>query len=129
MTMLNGEPVDTGIPSTAKPGTTAKPAAATATAGGTPIRVGQGTDPTNRSMAQIVAIVALVMAIAVPPLGIVMGGVARSMLKPERSPLTTWAIVLGVVFTILWIIGIVAFIALMWWTTATTIEIVDTVTP
>lgn len=120
MTMLNGEPVDTGVPAKAAASTSAAPASP-------PIRVGAGTDPTNRSMGQIFAIVAVVMGVAVPPLGIIMGGIARSMLKPEKSPLTTWAIVLGIVFSVLWLLGTIAFIALMWWTTATTISVVDSV--
>lgn len=124
MTMLNGEPVDTGVPAK---GTAAARSAQPAPAAAQPIRVGAGTDPTNRSMGQIFAIVAVVMGVAVPPLGIIMGGIARSMLKPEKSPLTTWAIVLGIIFSVLWLIGIIAFIALMVWTAWVTNEAVTLV--
>lgn len=121
MTMLNGEPIDTGVPAKAAPAANPVPPAEQ------PIRVGAGTDPTNRSMAQIFAIVAVVMGVAVPPLGIIMGGIARSMLKPEKSPLTTWAIVLGIVFSVLWLIGIIAFIGVMIWTAWITNEAVNLV--
>jgi hypothetical protein len=126
MTMLNGEPVDTGVPAKAAPAVSA-PAGAAAPAPSQPIRVGGGTDPTNRSMAQIFGILAVVMGVAVPPLGIILGLVTRSMLKPEKSPLTTWAIVLGIVFSALWLIGTIAFIALMIWTATITNQVVNSV--
>jgi hypothetical protein len=121
MTMLNGEPVDTGVPAKAAPAVAPNAAPGPSQ----PIRVGAGTDPTNRSMAQIIGIVAVVMGVAVPPLGIIMGLVVRSMIKPEKSPLTTWAIVLGIIFSVLWLLGTIAFIALMIWTASITNEAVQ----
>ncbi len=122
MTMLNGEPVNTGVPPKS-------PAAPPAPSRATPIQVGAGADPSNRSIAQIVMIIGVVMAVAVPPVGILMGAIARSMIKPEKSPLTTWAIVLGIIFTVLWLLAVVAFIILMVWTAALTQSVVDSVTP
>ena len=91
MTMLNGEPVDSGVPST---GASVHPSG------------GPGSDPVRpiaNPMAQIVGIVGLIFALAFPPAGLVISIVAKRMSKSagDRSPFATWGIVLGIVFTVL----------------------------
>jgi hypothetical protein len=124
MTMLNGEPVDTGVPSKAPAAVSTAPKTAGAQPGsppvgfrGAPTISAQGVDPSNLGMAQILAVVGLIMAFAVPPMGIIMGGIAGAMLKPRKSGLARWAIILGIVFTIAWILATVAFFVLLWVTT------------
>ena len=101
MTMLNGEPVDSGVPSTAA---TVRPSG---TPGGDPVR------PIANPMAQIVGIVGLIFAFAFPPAGLVVSIIAKRMSKAagDRSPFATWGIVLGIVFTVLAILFIILFIA------------------
>jgi hypothetical protein len=101
MTMLNGEPVNTGVPST---GATARPSG---TPGGDPVR------PIANPMAQIIGMVGLVFAFAFPPAGLVVSIVAKRMSKAagDRSPFATWGIVLGIVFTVLVVLATIVFIA------------------
>jgi hypothetical protein len=101
MTMLNGEPVNTGVPST---GATVRPSGAP---GGDPVR------PIANPMAQIIGMVGLIFAFAFPPAGLVISIVAKRMSKAagDRSPFATWGIVLGIVFTVLVVLATIVFIA------------------
>ena len=100
MTMLNGEPVDSSVPSTAA---TARPSA---TPGGDPIR------PIANPMAQIVGIFGLIFSFAFPPAGLIIAIIAKRMSKAagDRSPFATWGIVLGIVFTVLVVVFTILFI-------------------
>jgi hypothetical protein len=104
MTMLNGEPVNTGVPSTGGTGATVRPSGAP---GGDPVR------PIANPMAQIIGIVGLIFAFAFPPAGLVMSIIAKRMSKAagDRSPFATWGIVLGIVFTVLSALLIILFFA------------------
>ncbi len=64
MTMLNGEPVDSGVPSTAPPHAPGPPVSPPGT-------------PLKNPIAAIIGIAGLVFAIVFPPAGLVMGIVAR----------------------------------------------------
>lgn len=88
MTMLNGEPVNTGVPSTRS---------APTTPGGEPVR------PIANPMAQIMGIIGLIFAFAFPPAGLIVSIIAKRMSKNagDRSPFATWGIVLGIIFTVL----------------------------
>jgi len=99
MTMLNGEPVDTGVPSTAPP-------AAPQPAG---VR-----DP----VAKLVGVLGLVFAFVFPPAGIVLGAIGRRMARRagDRSGFATAALVLGIVFTLLSLLAIAAVIWFTVWT-------------
>ena len=103
MTMLNGEPVNTGVPSTGASSATVRPSGAP---GGDPVR------PIANPMAQIFGIVGLIFAFAFPPAGLVMSIVAKRMSKAagDRSPFATWGIVLGIVFTVLSVLLTIAII-------------------
>lgn len=104
MTMLNGEPVDTGVPSTA-PKVTTNPGPAS---GGRPIK---------NPIAAILGIAGLVFAITFAPMGLILGIIAKVMAKRagDRSPFATAAIIVGAVLTVL---GIIAFFAFLWFTIA-----------
>src|SRR3954464_8420212 len=88
MTMLNGEPVDSGVPST-RPSTTPVGAA--------------GVRPIANPVAQIMGIMGLIFAFAFPPAGLVLSIIAKRMSKTagDRSPFATWGIVLSIIFTII----------------------------
>ena len=100
MTMLNGEPIDSGVPST---GATVRPSG---TPGGDPVR------PIANPMAQIIGIIGLIFAIAFPPAGLVISIIAKRMSKAagDRSPFATWGIVLGIVLTVLAVVFTILFI-------------------
>lgn len=125
MTMLNGEPVDTGVPHTSPNAATntvgAKPGSPPTQFRGAPTIAAQGVDPSNRSIAKIMAIVGLILAFTVPPMGIIMGGIAGAMLKPEKSALAKWAVIVGIVFTILGILITIGFFVFTWWITTAAI--------
>ena len=124
MTMLNGEPVDTGVPGTAKT-VGAQPGSPPVSFRGTPTVTAQGVDPANRSVARILAIVGLVLAFTAPPFGILLGGIAGAMLKPERSAIARWAVILGIVFTVLSVLVTIGFFVFIWWTTTAAVCIGD----
>ena len=94
MTMLNGEPVDSGVPSTGTAGASVR---ASTGSSGDPVR------PIANPMAQIMGIVGLILAFAFPPAGLVISIIAKRMSKAagDRSPFATWGIVLGIVLTVL----------------------------
>ena len=100
MTLLNGEPVDSGVPSTAA---STRPSSA---ANGGAVR------PIANPMAQIMGIVGLIFAFAFPPAGLVVSVIAKRMSKAagDRSPFATWGIVLGIVFTVLSVLVAIAII-------------------
>jgi hypothetical protein len=101
MTLLNGEPVDSGVPPTG-----ASVRASTPTNGDT-VR------PIANPVAQIMGIVGLILAFAFPPAGLVISIIAKRMSKSagDRSPFATWGIVLGIVFTVLSIIVTLLIVA------------------
>ena len=110
MTMLNGEPIDTGVPTTA-PSVQPIPG---------PAR-GDGVNPIKNPVASIVGIFGLIFAFAFPPAGLVMSIIAKSMSKRagDRNPFATWGIWLGAVFTVLGLLALAAWIAFtIWLTTA-----------
>ena len=102
MTMLNGEPVDSGVPST---GASVRPASGPA---GDPVR------PIANPMAQIIGIVGLIFAFAFAPAGLVISIIAKRMSKAagDRSPFATWGIVLGIVFTVLGVLLTIAIVVI-----------------
>ncbi len=97
MTMLNGEPVDSGVKSTQP---TVGPS------GADPVR------PIANPTAQIMGIVGLILAFAFSPAGLVVSIIAKRMSKNagDRSPFATWGIVLSIIFTVLWLIFTVLII-------------------
>jgi hypothetical protein len=99
MTMLNGEPVNTGVRSTGP---------AKTTPGGDPVR------PIANPMAQIMGIIGLILAVAFPPAGLIVSIIAKRMSKAagDRSPFATWGIVLGIVFTVLVVLFTIVFAAI-----------------
>jgi hypothetical protein len=102
MTMLNGEPVDSGVPST---GASVRPSGVP---GGDPVR------PIVNPVAQIMGIVGLIFAFAFPPAGLIVSIIAKRMSKAagDRSPFATWGIVLGIIFTVLLVLLTILFVAL-----------------
>lgn len=84
-----------------------------------PLSVGPGADRTNATMGTILGIVGLILAFTVPPMGILLGGLARAMAKPEKSPVATAAIIIGIIMTVLTVLAIVAFWLFLWWATTT----------
>jgi hypothetical protein len=102
MTMLNGEPVDSGVPSTRA---SVRPSDAP---GGDPVR------PIANPMAQIMGILGLIFAFAFPPAGLIVSIIAKRMSKAagDRSPFATWGIALGIVFTVLLVLFTILFIAI-----------------
>jgi hypothetical protein len=123
MTMLNGEPVDSGVPSTGSSPKTvgAQPGSPPVDFRGTPTVTAQGVDPSNRSIAKILAIVGLILAFTAPPFGILLGGIAGAMLKPERSAIASWAVIVGIICTILTVLVTIGFFVFLWWTTSTAV--------
>ena len=101
MTLLNGEPVDSGVPSTGSP---TRPSGRP---GGDPVR------PIANPMAQIIGIVGLIFAFAFAPAGLVISIIAKRMSKAagDRSPFATWGIALGIVFTVLGILFTILIVA------------------
>lgn len=97
MTMLNGEPVDSGVPHKT-------PATGAA----------DGVRPIANPVAQIMGIMGLIFAFAFPPAGLILSIVAKRMSKSagDRSPFATWGIVLGIVFTVLSVIVTIVIIAI-----------------
>jgi len=119
MTMLNGEPVDSSVPSTGAPNAVgAQPGSPPVGFRGSPTVPAQGVDPSNRSIGRILAIIGLVLAFTAPPFGILLGGIAGAMLKPEKSPIARWAVIVGIVFTVLTVLATIAFLVFIWWTTS-----------
>jgi len=102
MTMLNGEPVDTGVTSTASTTPVSAP--------GTPLK---------NPVAAILGIAGLVFAITFPPMGLILGIVSRVLARRvgDRHPFATAAIWVGAILTIA---GIVAIGASIWFTVAMT---------
>lgn len=101
MTLLNGEPVDSGVRSTTASQHPSGPS------GSEPVR------PIANPMAQIMGILGLIFAFAFPPVGLILSVIAKRMSKAagDRSPFATWGIVLGIVFTVLSIIVALLIIA------------------
>ena len=105
MTMLNGQPVDSGIPSTAPPAS-----------------------PEPRSVrdpvGMLVGVIGLVFAFVFPPAGIVLGAIGRRMARRagDRSPFATAALTIGIVLTALSILVIGAMIWLAVWSTSAAVE-------
>jgi hypothetical protein len=101
MTLLNGEPVDSGVP----------PTGASVRASTAPN--GDAVRPIANPMAQIIGIVGLIFAFAFPPAGLVISIIAKRMSRSagDRSPFATWGIVLGIVFTVLSIIVTLLIVA------------------
>lgn len=94
MTMLNGEPIDTPNISTA-PGGAGQPPTAT---------------PQSQGVGLVMGIMALIFAFAIPPGGIIIGAIALSEARHGgyRNPLALWGFILGIVFSVLIVLMVVA---------------------
>ena len=104
MTMLNGEPVDTGI-------------ASTATAADSPSSTPASEPKYRNPMGLLLGVLGLVFAITFPPMGIILGAIAKVTSKRagDRNPFATAAVIVGSVLTIVAVIG---FGILIWFTVA-----------
>ena len=102
--MLNGEPVDTGV-------------ASTAPAPGSPSSTPSSEPKYRNPMGLLLGVLGLVLAITFPPMGLVLGAIAKGISKRagDHNPFATAAVVIGIILTI---VAVVAFGILMWFTIA-----------
>lgn len=78
------------------------------------------------------AILALVFAFVMAPVGIILGVMARNQIKRTGEDgwgLATAGMVVGIVFTVLWVVGIIAYVALIVWLVREAPEFQTTVPP